>query len=670
MAGLRLLLAFLLLTLVGCSDDPVRRTGGGASGGASGGSATTSSGGAPSSGGSVSGGTASFGGSAAGGSSGGSVSGGTAGTAGRGGAAATGGAGMAGGGGAAGANSTAVDLRCVLNGNTINVPAGDVISDFRQPTPVTYVAGPRGGTEWYAYGAEDSATTNGASTPGTGSNDFSVDASSVGPCGSGGSLHVSSPGNQGATGWGVGFGVNLMADIGTSKRKGQYDAKAAGYTGVGFFMRCTAETDFVYVKLVDAPNDADVQTPVCSYSAAPFCNQYGQKNATLLTEWTYHRVYFSEALQDWDVGTVSNTGLASNTLTAFQLQINTRYTRDGGGRVRNPFSCWIDDVHFLRDPAPSASPNAQPKACTSNASGTAPGGYFVSGNKILDCKTNAVKLFKGIARPSFEWDRAGWNVTYEDMLKIASWKSNAVRVGLNQSYWLDSSKGALYQAYVDRAVKWALSLGMDVILDLHWLTSAQTPSTDALSVTFWGQVAQKYKNDGRVMFELFNEPHDISAAQWKSDMQGLYTAVRNAGANNLVLVGGLDWAYNLAQVLPGNALSGSNIAYVAHPYSFKGTTPSAWDAAFGNLTATYPVVSTEFGQANTSTGAALTCDPNVYSSMLSYFASKGMGWTAWAWYVDRTVASPSETCGFPQLISGYSGSPNPAGSVIKSALAN
>ena len=29
----------------------------------------------------------------------------------------------------------------------------------------------------------------------------------------------------------------------------------------------------------------------------------------------------------------------------------------------------------------------------------------------MDCKTGQAKIFRGIARPSFEWDRAGWNIT-------------------------------------------------------------------------------------------------------------------------------------------------------------------------------------------------------------------------------------------------------------------
>ncbi len=560
---------------------------------------------------------------------------------------------------------TPVDLNCTVNGASLKVAAGDVISDFRQTTPIMYKVGTRGGTEWYAYGAEGA---DGPSTPGVGSNSFAIDAANPGPCNSGGSLKVSSPGNSGSSGWGVGFGINLMGDVpgSATPMKDKFDAKAAGYTGIGYFMKCQAETDFFYIKTVDVPNDADVPNPVCSYAGGgTICNQYGQKNSTHMTTWTYQKVYFSETLQDWDGGTITS-GIKADQLTAFQMQVNTQYTRDGSSRVANPFTCWIDDVHFVKDPAPSAG--VSPKTCTSGTA--APGGYYVTGNKIMDCKTGQQKIFHGVARPSFEWDRAGWNITYEDLARIAAMKANVVRFSLNQQFWLDSAKGALYQAYVDRAVKWTLSLGMDVILDLHWLTTAgQTNMSDSTSNQFWSSVAGKYKNEGRVMFELFNEPHDIQPADWKSGMQGMYNAVRNtAGAQNLVLLGGLDWSYNLSQVLPAQALSGTNIAYVTHPYSFKGNSSSAWDSAFGNLAATYPIIATEFGQANTTPGGSLGCDGTIYTNMLNYFKTKSIGWTGWAWYVDRGVKDASQTCGFPQLITSYSGTTNAAGTAVKAAF--
>jgi hypothetical protein len=113
---------------------------------------------------------------------------------------------------------------------------------------------------------------------------------------------------------------------------------------------------------------------------------------------------------------------------------------------------------------------------------------------------------------------------------------------------------------------------------------------DANSVTFWSEVAARYRDDGRVMFELYNEPHDVSWSVWKSGgaasdgfqavgMQQLHDTVRATGAQNLVIIGGLDWAYDLSGV-PANRIDGYNIAYATHPYNKPGRRPYDWDRSW------------------------------------------------------------------------------------------
>src|SRR5262249_52406435 len=132
-----------------------------------------------------------------------------------------------------------------------------------------------------------------------------------------------------------------------------------------------------------------------------------------------------------------------------------------------------------------------------------------------------------------------------------------------------------YQGTIDQAIQWAHQAGLDVILDLHWsdrgdLTTqspAQQRMADTNSITFWTDVAGKYKGDGRVLFELYNEPHDIIWDVWQNGgpsgdgftvagMQQLYDAVRGAGADNLVIVGGINWAYDLTGVTTGHRIQG------------------------------------------------------------------------------------------------------------------
>ena len=132
-----------------------------------------------------------------------------------------------------------------------------------------------------------------------------------------------------------------------------------------------------------------------------------------------------------------------------------------------------------------------------------------------------------------------------------------------------------------------ISQGMAVIIDLHSSDkgdlSAQCGGqlmADSNSVTFWHQVATKYKNDPLVLFELYNEPHDIPWNIWVNGgntgagfttpgMQTLYNTVRATGANNTVIIGGLGYAYDLSNVT-ANAIIGFNIMYASHPYEYNG----------------------------------------------------------------------------------------------------
>jgi aryl-phospho-beta-D-glucosidase BglC (GH1 family) len=325
---------------------------------------------------------------------------------------------------------------------------------------------------------------------------------------------------------------------------------------------------------------------------------------------------------------------------------------------------------------------------TSTVPHVAPGGYYVNGNTICTADGNP-HLFHGVARPSLEWSSTGEQISASDFQLQASWDANVSRISLYQDFWLSNSPIAdpKYPATVDAAVKWAEEAGMDVILDLHWSdrgtlgscpTSGFNPNcaqlmADTNSITFWSQVASIYKNDGRVLFELYNEPHDVSWAIWLSGgmtsegwtaagMQQLYDAIRAAGADNLVIAGGLEWAYNLAG-LPQYRIQGYNIMYAAHPYAAGDIAHSAggWSSYWGFLAATDPIIMTEFGDTHDCSGSTYTAAVTTYvSQLLAYADQNKISWTAWAWY-------PS-VCAFPSLISDWQGTPTPVGKLVQASL--
>lgn len=530
----------------------------------------------------------------------------------------------------------------------VTIEPGQVISDFATGQPVILVQEGRGdGAEpWHAYAAGDmnDPTTNqvavpSESNPKHASNTFAVDANTSGPCNQGGALRVTTPGNFE---WGMGFGIDFMARDAQFKKL-TYDASA--YTGIGFWAKATKDVPFAYFKVVDGHEDADVaagEVPqVCSYADENrLCNQYGIKNTTITKDWTYYKLYFDELLQD-PAGSRWTGGVDPSKLTAFQIHVNPRTNRVGNKQL-NDFDLYIDDVHFLTEPMP-ALPNDTVT-------------YTTSGNQIL--RNGLEHRIRGLVRPSMEWDYAGFGISREDIQRMKAWGPNAIRLAVMDTFWADPIYGGIYQAHVKRAVGWILQEGMDAILDLHYVSGLP----DAENAAFWNAIAADpfFANNGRIIFELYNEPtgNFDTLQRW---MQSTTTSIRNR-ANNLILVGGVNYSYDISGYL-GNAVTGGAVAYVTHPYVFKEKEKSAEDA-YLSMARMYPVVATEFGDANIEDHPVGPdqCEPQHNANGIQNFEANNISWTAWAWIVD------SWGCGFPQIIEDYSGEPNAIGVPVRDAL--
>src|SRR5262249_24856862 len=153
--------------------------------------------------------------------------------------------------------------------------------------------------------------------------------------------------------------------------------------------------------------------------------------------------------------------------------------------------------------------------------------------------------------------------------------------------------GQAYRDLVKQIVDLCASNGCYIILDLHWSDGGewgqnigQHVMPDRNSVAFWKEVARIYKDHPAVIFDLYNEPHDVSWDVWRdggkvseqvkggqkrefeaAGRQAMLDAARSTGARNVVIVGGLDWSYDLSGFLKGYRLEdrvGNGILYANH----------------------------------------------------------------------------------------------------------
>lgn len=348
-------------------------------------------------------------------------------------------------------------------------------------------------------------------------------------------------------------------------------------------------------------------------------------------------------------------------------------------------------------------------AAGSEAAPSGPRTIAVSGNRLVDAAGDPVPL-RGVSRAGSEYACIdGWGVfagpvDQPSIDAMLSWGINTVRIPLNSACWLDlrdqfatynaAYAGAAYQEQVSQYVDLLTAAGMFVVLDLQWTGCGQSPClANSLkpmpdrpyATQLWTEVAGRFKDYRNVLFDVYNEPHDVDWECWgqggctvgggeqafeAEGMAALVAAVRSAGAaSQPILVGGLQYANDMTGWLdhlptdPADSLVAS-----IHLYDFNwpcpgqaGTAAAAIECfsegganSLEEVARDHPVVFGELGQDG--------CATDFVNPMLGWIQEHGFGVLGWAW----TVADCSS---FPSLISDYDGTPTALGAAFKTHFA-
>lgn len=327
---------------------------------------------------------------------------------------------------------------------------------------------------------------------------------------------------------------------------------------------------------------------------------------------------------------------------------------------------------------PTAAATASPTA-TATPALTTPA-LSVQGTQFVDAAGHAVTLV-GATRQSLEYLCHGdGHFAPADFQAMRSWGMNAVRITLSSEFWSAAGGGcADYHQTIATAVGNAEAAGLYVILTLQWdapydtahdrtYGGVQCPMPDdGKDVGMWRDMAQIYRNDQRVLFDVFSEPHDVGWDTWLNGgtitnaacyiisqkdsiepgsyhaigMRDLVAAIRAISPQSIILLSGINWGYDLSSVGQGYAVTGSNIVYSTHPFDYASKEPANWPHDFGAVAQTYPVIAAEFG--------SYTCGTGYLVAAITYFKAHHISWLAWAWNVGG--------CSGPSLLADWSGAP-------------
>jgi endoglucanase len=291
----------------------------------------------------------------------------------------------------------------------------------------------------------------------------------------------------------------------------------------------------------------------------------------------------------------------------------------------------------------------------------------------------------GASHSSLEYNCKGdGHFAPKDFAAMRAWGMTVVRLPLWSRFWLNLDGSCpTYQNTVAQVVANAEAAHLYVILDLQWTYAFPQPAyTDGNgnanyqypmpdtgeSVQFWQEVATRFKDDPGVIFDLYGEPNGITWQTWYAGgaittpvgvfqaigMRDLVAKVRSIAPATILIISGIDWGYDLADIGTTYTFPEKNLLFGTHPFDYGSKQPYDFQRAFGGLAAHHlAVIATEFGGYDCTTG--------YIASNIAYYNRHHIPWLVWTW--------APYGCSTPSLLKDWNGTPSqPYGAYIQQAM--
>ncbi|PAZ09942.1 cellulose-binding protein [Streptomyces sp. SA15] len=430
-------------------------------------------------------------------------------------------------------------------------------------------------------------------------------------------------------------------------------------------------------------------------------------NTTAVSSWrlTFDLADGQKVNQGWNAKwsqsgtTVTAVNESYNGSLATGASISAGFLASWSGSTAVPTSFQLNGTTCNVDAEPSPTPD--PTDPPDPGDGLAPA-LRVLGNKLVDAEGGTRRLL-GVNRSGGEFmcvqGRGIWDGPVDDasVEAIADWNANTVRIPLNEECWLGLSniapeyRGANYVDAVKDLVAKVKAHGMTPMLELHWSHGQYTGNSSGCSdvhascqkpmpnmrytPSFWASVASTFKDDPTVVFDLFNEPYPDRATAtttqawqcWRdggtcsgigyevAGMQDLVDSIRDTGARNLILVGGLAYANDLSQWLTYKPTDpAGNLAAAWHVYNFNScSNESCFNSTLAPVAAQVPLVAGEIGEN--------TCSHGFVDQVMKWFDDRGLSYLGWTWNTWNCNTGPA-------LITSYDGTPTAYGIGLRDHL--
>jgi hypothetical protein len=213
-------------------------------------------------------------------------------------------------------------------------------------------------------------------------------------------------------------------------------------------------------------------------------------------------------------------------------------------------------------------------------------GFNSAGTEFAD----GVSPFPGLNSQRLTW--------FNSMFKM-----NYIRLNLNVGWWNSDvyvpNAQMYYRAWIQQWISWAEQNGDYVVLTrtneyqlppcggtvTYCPAQGETSDIDDAypqqqfnagrlldhTLAFWNSIVSIYKNDPAILYNDWNELHDITPATWLSVQTTLINAIRSINPRSLIVIGSNDWNNTMSPLTNGQEpdLNYTNLVYDWHIYDGK-----------------------------------------------------------------------------------------------------
>lgn len=250
----------------------------------------------------------------------------------------------------------------------------------------------------------------------------------------------------------------------------------------------------------------------------------------------------------------------------------------------------------------------------------------LDGQQLVDESGDAVQL-KGVSSMWLNWDPTGYAENLEGLRWMRdNWGLTIIRAAMGVdaegAYLEDPAKA---KSQVRTIIQNAIAAGVYVLVDWH---DHEADLHQDESEAFFDEISSEYGDVPNVLYELWNEPLDVSwTGALKPYHEAVSSVVRANDPDNVIILGTSNWSQDV-DIAAESPVAGTNLMYTLHFYAcshgadLRAKASAAYDLGL-------PLFVTEWGASDADGGVdGIVCEADA-QAWHDWLDPRGISWAAW-----------------------------------------